>query len=362
MESSSLSKGSMKKIAIILGTRPEIIKLSPLIRECQKRKIDFFIIHSNQHYSPKMDQNFFKELKLPQAKYNLNVGSQTRTQMISAIKKLSKNILQKEKPDWVLVQGDTNTVLAGAQIAHKLKIKVAHIEAGLRSYDPKMPEEINRIKTDHISDALFAPTEIQQNILLQEGIDPQKIFVVGNTIVDAVNQNLKLIQKISQKYFLLTLHRPSNVDNPKTLIRLISLLSKISQNFKIPFIFPIHPRTALQLKKNKINLDPKYFNSQPPVGYLEMLALEKYAQVVFTDSGGLQEEACILHTPCLTLRQNTERPETIKVGANILASPNPQKLIFQTQKMLMINKNWPNPFGDGKTSEKIIKTLTGIFD
>jgi UDP-N-acetylglucosamine 2-epimerase (non-hydrolysing) len=301
-----------------------------------------------------MDEIFFKELKLPSPKYNLNVGSQNRTKMISLIKKLSQNILITEKPDWVLVQGDTNTVLAGAQIAHKLGIKVAHIEAGLRSYDKSMPEEINRIKTDHISDILFPPTEAQKNILIKEGIDQSKIFVVGNTIVDSVNQNLKLIKKVTKKFFLLTLHRPSNVDNSKTLTKLINNLSTISKKFNIPFVFPIHPRTALQIKLNNIKLDEKYFEIKEPVGYLEMLALEKYAQIVFTDSGGLQEETCILHTPCITLRENTERPETIDVGANILASNNINKLITQTDQMLNIKKTWSNPFGNGKTSIQIL--------
>ena len=357
MDSSSISKGTKMKIAIILGTRPEIIKLSPIIRKCQKKKIDFFIIHSNQHYSPEMDKIFFKELKLPLPKYNLNVGSQTRIKTLSIIQKLAKPILITEKPDWVLVQGDTNTVLAGAKIAHKLGIKIAHIEAGLRSYDKKMPEEINRINTDHLSDALFAPTETQKNILIKEGIAHSKIFVVGNTIVDSVNQNQKLIKKISKKYFLLTLHRPSNVDNPKILSKLINDLSLISKNFDTPFIFPIHPRTALQIKLNKINLDKKCFELKDPVGYLEMLALEKYAQIVFTDSGGLQEEACILKVPCITLRDNTERPETVEVGANLVTGLEYSKILSAAQKMTKIKHSWPNPLGDGTTSQKIINII-----
>lgn len=354
----------MKNIAIILGTRPEIIKLSPIIRECQNKKINFFIIHSNQHYSPEMDKIFFQELKLPLPKYNLTVGSKPRDQMISLVKKSTKKILLKEKPDWVLVQGDTNTVLAGAKAAHELKIKVGHVEAGLRSYDKTMPEEINRIETDHISDLLFAPTLTQKYILLKEGISSQKIFVVGNTIVDAVLQSINLIEKHlefdhlkNEKYFLLTTHRPSNVDSQENLQKIINSLNKISQKYNYPIYFPIHPRTQKQLELFNIKLDSSIFKILPPVGYLEMLALEKSAQLIFTDSGGIQEEACILKVPCITLRDNTERPETVEVGANVIVGLEKSKILFETEKILAINHNWPNPFGDGKTGEKIVNIL-----
>lgn len=344
------------KIAFILGTRPEIIKLSPLIRECIINKIEYFVIHSNQHYSPEMDNIFFTELNLNAPKYNLGVGSKTRDETIDEIKNKSRDILILEKPDWVFVQGDTNTVLAGAEIAHELKIKVAHIEAGLRSYDKTMPEEINRIKTDHISDFLFAPTEIQKNILIKENIDQNKIIVVGNTIVDAVLQNLSLVKSRhgNKKYFLLTTHRPSNVDNQKNLCKLIDSISKISQKYKFPVYFPIHPRTKKQLDLFKISLDPNIFNVLPPVGYLEMLDLEKNAQLIFTDSGGIQEEACILKVPCITLRDNTERPETVDVGANIVTGLDYSTILDSSQKLLSIPKDWSNPFGNGKTSPKII--------
>ncbi|MEK7527709.1 MAG: UDP-N-acetylglucosamine 2-epimerase (non-hydrolyzing) [Patescibacteria group bacterium] len=346
------------KIAIILGTRPEIIKLSPVIRQCQKSNIDFFIIHSNQHYSPEMDKIFFSELKLPQPKYNLNVGSGLHGEMTAKILIGTEKILLKELPDWVLVQGDTNTILAGALAASKLQIKVGHVEAGLRSYDRTMPEETNRIITDHISDALFVPTQNQKKILLKEGIEPRKIFVTGNTIVDAIIQNLKLIspQKPTQKYFLLTLHRPSNVDDAKKLNQIIKSLESVSQKYKLPFIFPIHPRTKQNLKFFKINLNPKYFSVLKPLSYLEMLYLEKNATLIFTDSGGIQEEACILKIPCVTIRDNTERPETIKVGANTLASAT--NLSSRTKKMLKIKRDWPNPFGAGQSSLKILKIIT----
>ncbi|MBU1117752.1 UDP-N-acetylglucosamine 2-epimerase (non-hydrolyzing) [Patescibacteria group bacterium] len=350
------------KIAIILGTRPEIIKMSPIIRECIDQNIDFFIIHSNQHYSQEMDKIFFDELSLPIPKYNLNVGSKPREEMISQIEDLSRSILESEKPDWIMVQGDTNTVLAGAQIASKLGIKVGHIEAGLRSYDQSMPEETNRIKTDHISNLLFTPTAIQTNILLKEGIGQEKIYEVGNTIVDAVNQSIKLIETHTEfdhlkkkKYFLLTTHRPSNVDNQKNLQNIINSLTKISEKYKHPVYFPIHPRTQKQLDLFNLKLDSKIFKILPPVGYLEMLALEKNAQLIFTDSGGIQEEACILRVPCITLRDNTERPETVDVGANIVTGLNYSNILKATQTMLATKPSWTNPFGNGDTSKKIIQ-------
>ena len=351
------------KIAIILGTRPEIIKLSPVIRELQKKKIDFFIIHSNQHYSPKMDEIFLKELKLPQAKYNLNVGSGLHGEMTAKILNGTEKVLLQEKPDVVIVQGDTNTVLAGALAASKLEIKIAHVEAGLRSYDPTMPEETNRILADHMSSFLFAPTKIQSEILLGEGIDPKKIFVVGNTIVDSVTENLKIAESENkyshyktEKYFLLTMHRPSNVDSKEVLSSLLDSLTNVSKIFGYPIYFPIHPRTQKQINLFNLHINPKHLKLLEPVGYLEMLIMEKYAQLIFTDSGGLQEEACILKVSCVTLRDNTERPETITVGANLLASP--KNLLSQTKKMLAKSKNWPNPFGKGNTANEILKIIT----
>ena len=352
------------KISIILGTRPEIIKLSPVIRLLDNQNSDFFILHTNQHYSANMDAIFFKELELPQPKYNLNVGSGTHGEMTAKMLSGIEKILIEEKPDWVIVQGDTNTVLAGALAASKLQIKIGHIEAGLRSYDRTMPEEINRIVTDHISDKLFCPTQKQANILIKEGIPKNKVFITGNTIVDAVFQNIKLLKNHSEfdhyqkeNYFLLTTHRPSNVDNKTNLKSIISAISTLSQKHKVKTYFPIHPRTKKQLEIFKIKLNPKYFNILEPVGYLEMLALEKNAKLIFTDSGGIQEEACILQVPSITLRDNTERPETIEVGASILAGNQKEKIIKGTHKMLNTPNNWPNPFGNGDASKKILNFI-----
>lgn len=355
----------MPKIALILGTRPEIIKLTPIIRACIKSNIDHFIIHSNQHYSPNLDSIFFKELELESPKYNLNVGSGTHGEMTAKILTGSEKILIEEKPDWVLVQGDTNTVLAGALAAAKLHIKVGHVEAGLRSYDREMPEEINRIMTDHISDLLFTPTEKQANILKGEGIESEKIKVTGNTIVDAAIQNLELVGKHpeldhykTESYFLLTSHRPSNVDSKENLEELLSAITEASKQTGNFVYFPIHPRTKKQLEIFGITIDEKHIKLMEPVGYLEMLALESNAKLIFTDSGGIQEEACILRVPSVTLRENTERPETLEVGASVLAGHNFDKILSGTQQMLSSARDWNNPFGDGFSGEKIINSIS----
>lgn len=352
------------KIAVILGTRPEIIKLSPVIRELVSRKIDHFIIHSNQHYSENMDAVFFKELELEAPKYNLNVGSGLHGEMTAKILTGVEKILIEEKPDWVLVQGDTNTAMAGALAASKLQIKVGHIEAGLRSYDRTMPEETNRIVTDHVSDVLFAPTQKQAEILLSENISSSKIFTTGNTIVDAVNQNVALLKKhseydhyITEKYFLLTTHRPSNVDSKENLSELLEAITQSSLKYNYPVYFPIHPRTKKQLETFGININTDQIKLMEPTGYLEMLALEKNAQLIFTDSGGIQEEACILQVPSLTLRDNTERPETLEVGASVLVGHNNQKILSKTVKMINTPRTWPNPFGDGLAANKILSQL-----
>jgi len=268
------------KISIILGTRPEIIKMSLVIRECEKRKINYFILHTGQHYSYNMDKIFFKELELPGAKYNLNVGSGTHAEKTGKMLIGIEKVLLMEKPDVVLVQGDTDTVLAGALAASKLNIKIGHIEAGLRSYDKNMPEEINRVLTDHISDYLFAPTEKAKDNLLREGIDLDKIFVTGNTIVDGIYQNLeiaKLKSKIlneldlkEREYFLVTTHRKENVDNKNRLEGILKGLELISKEYDFDIVFPIHPRTSKRIKEFglKVNDSIKVIE---PLGYLDFL-------------------------------------------------------------------------------------------
>lgn len=352
------------KISIILGTRPEIIKMSPIIRECEKLNLDYFIIHTGQHYSYNMDRMFFEQLELPDTKYNLNIGSGSHAEQTGNMLIGIEKVLLEEEPDIVLVEGDTNTVLAGALAAVKLGIKVGHVEAGLRSYDRKMPEEINRILTDHCSDYLYAPTENSRIILLGEGLPEDKIFVTGNTIVDAVYQNLEFADKkgdalknlgFSQGvYFLATVHRQENVDDRMCFSSILKGLEFVSEEFNIPIVYPVHPRAKKRMKEFRFN--PKLILLDA-VDFLTFLQLERSASLILTDSGGVQEEACILGVPCVTLRDNTERPETVDVGANIIAGTKPNDILEKSKFMLKRELRWNNPFGDGNAAIKIVSLL-----
>lgn len=343
--------------------------MSPIIREYEKRSPDYFILHSGQHYSNNLDKIFFEELKLPKADYNLDVGSGRQGEQTAKIITGIENILIHEKPDIILVQGDTNTVLAGALAAVKLKVKIGHIEAGLRSFDRSMPEETNRILTDHCSDYLFAPTEVSKKNLLNEGISANNIFVCGNTIVDAVHQNLVFSKSTRhtldnmdlsvQKYFLLTVHRQENVDVQSRLTGIINGMKEIIEDFGLPILFPAHPRTLQKIDDYAIKI-PKGLIIVDPIGYMDFLQLEEGARLVMTDSGGLQEECCVLHTPCITLRDNTERPETLDVGANILVGSNPDEILKGARIMVTKNNKWTNPFGDGKATDRIINILESV--
>lgn len=353
------------KIAIALGTRPEIIKMSPVIRELEKRQENYFILHTGQHYSYNLDRVFFEQLKLPQAKYNLEVGSGSHAEQTGKILIGVENVLQDENPDIVLVEGDTNSVFASALAATKLHIKVGHVEAGLRSYDRNMPEEINRILTDHCSDYLFAPTEKAKTTLLGEGIFENKIFVTGNTIVDAVHQNLEIAREQGNtlsslnvapgEYFLVTLHRQENVDNPARFASILEGLDRVAAEFRLPVVYPVHPHSRKRM--SEFGLDPKNITLIESISFLGFLQLESNARLILTDSGGVQEEACILGIPCVTLRDNTERPETLEVGSNILAGAVPETILECSQIMLGRDDNWRNPFGDGKAGERIVKIL-----
>ncbi len=359
-------------IAIVLGTRPEIIKMSPVIRACEKRNEDYFILHTGQHYSYEMDRVFFEELELPVPAYNLDVGSGTHAVQTGAILAGVEKVLHETKPDVVLVQGDTNTVLAGALAASKSyvreggkQVRIGHVEAGLRSFDRSMPEEINRVLADHISDYLFAPTDTARQHLNDEGIDDEKIFVTGNTIVDAVNQNLSLAQKRidtvkklgleKNRYFLVTLHRQENTDNKKRLTGIIRGLASVQKANGMEIVFPIHPRTEKMIRT--FGIDTAGIRIVPPLGFLEFLQLESQARLALTDSGGVQEEACILSVPCVTIRDSTERPETVEAGANIVAGFKPAAIADAAGTMLKQKRRWKNPFGDGHAGERILDIL-----
>jgi len=357
------------KVLVVLGTRPEIIKFSPVIRELERLGLDYFVLHTGQHYSYNMDRVFFEKLELPEAKYNLDVGSGSHAEQTGKMLIGIERILRKEEPDVVLVEGDTNTVLAGALAASKLGVKVGHVEAGLRSYDRGMPEEINRVVADHCSDLLFAPTEKSKGILLGEGISEDHVFVTGNTIVDAVNQNLEISGRtvnISDGlglgdggYFLVTVHRQENVDDEKRFRGILKGLEMVEQEFGLPVIYPIHPRAKKQLKV--FMLEANGVRIVEPLDYLSFLQVESNAKLVFTDSGGVQEEACILGVPCVTLRYNTERPETLDVGSNVLAGTDPYKIVKSASLMVNKKDGWENPFGDGESGKKIVGVLREKF-
>jgi len=350
-------------ICIVIGTRPEIIKMAPLIRACGKKNLDYFILHTGQHYSYEMDQAFFKDLELKEPKYNLEVGGKEYRKQVGSMIRDIMSVLSKEKPDIVFVQGDTNSVLAGALAANKLGIPIGHHEAGLRSHDLTMLEETNRIITDHIADFLFAPTKDAMKNLKDEGIIHNRVYHTGNTVVDAVKQNLVLAKKKCDilkklnlkkgKYFVATAHRAENVDIEKRLRGIFDGLMLVSQYYKMPILYPIHPRTVNNMQKFKIEC-PAGVRLLDPLGYLEFLQLEANAKMIITDSGGLQEEACILKVPCVTLRDNTERPETIDAGINVLAGTRPQRILDMTQMMLKKDMRWVAPFGDGTAGEQIV--------
>jgi UDP-N-acetylglucosamine 2-epimerase (non-hydrolysing) len=353
-------------ISIVLGTRPEIIKMSPVIRECIRRGNEFNLIHSGQHYSPNMDEVFFRQLKLPEPDFNLRVGSGKQSEQTAKIMTGMEILFEDTRPDVVLVQGDTNTVFAAAYAAVKNGIKVGHIEAGLRSYFRGMPEEINRILTDHCSDYLFAPTEKAGKILLSEGIDPKMVYMTGNTIVDAVFENMKISEASmnvmdelgldSGEYFLVTAHRMENVDFKERFASIIASLQELGRKYSFPVIYPIHPRAKKMLDEFSIKTSGIRFLE--PQDYLTFLQLEKNAGLILTDSGGLQEESCILRVPCVTLRENTERPETIEAGANVLSGTKKEDILTEADKMINLDRNWKNPFGDGNSSKKILDIIT----
>ena len=354
--------------AIVLGTRPEIIKMSPIIRYCEELGLDYSLIHTGQHYSYEMDAAFFHDLELPKPGYKLNVGSGTHAEQTGKIMVGLERILIHDRPDVVLVQGDTNTVLGSALSAAKLNIDVGHVEAGLRSRDRTMPEEINRLLTDHIARYLFAPTELARSNLLQEGIDEEKIRVTGNTVVDAVLQNIEIAEQRSRifrdldlmpgGYFVLTAHRQENVDNREKLGNLIAAMRELHSIYGLPILFPAHPRTLKRLDEFGLSV-PEGIRILEPQGYLEFLLLERSARAILTDSGGIQEEACILHVPCITLRENTERPETLETGGNILAGTDPGRILEAVSIVLSAEASWTNPFGDGRSGKKIVDILLG---
>ncbi|MDG6991448.1 MAG: UDP-N-acetylglucosamine 2-epimerase (non-hydrolyzing) [Nitrososphaerota archaeon] len=352
------------RTAVVLGTRPEIIKMSPVIRALEASKSDFFVVHTGQHYSYDLDRVFFEELGLKAPLRNLGAGSGSHAEETAKMLVGLEAALVEGGASGVLVEGDTNSVLAGALAASKMGLQVGHVEAGLRSRDRRMPEELNRVVTDHVSDILFAPTTVARDNLLAEGVERARVKVTGNTVVDAVKQNVELAERsprvkaldgVGGGFILATIHRQENVDDKKVLSRIIAGVEMVSKKTGFVVIFPAHPRTRKAMLRFGVSPDPLLVRVADPVGYLAFLKLEREAEAVLTDSGGVQEETCVLGTPCVTLRDNTERPETVEVGANVVAGTTPVGIVKSAERMLAGKRKWRNPFGDGRAGEKIVR-------
>lgn len=367
------------KILNIVGARPNFMKIAPIIEAMRKRS-DYFespLLHTGQHYDQSMNDQFFDQLGIPRPDMDLEVGSGSHAVQTGEIMRRFEPVLQKEKPNAILVVGDVNSTIACALVATKEGIPVIHVEAGLRSFDRAMPEEINRVLTDQISEMLFTTERPAREQLLKEGIHGDKIHFVGNVMIDTLYRNLpkaispaQVLQKYEHKplaetqdYAVLTLHRPSNVDDKSVLLPLLTVIREISE--ELPILFPIHPRAAARLNEFQLEylLDTPRIMRMPPLGYLEMLGLNKSAKVVLTDSGGIQEETTAMGVACVTLRENTERPVTVSEGTNTIVGTDANKIRHVLKEILdgkgksgRIPELW-----DGKAAERICDVICEKF-
>src|SRR5215472_16056519 len=358
------------KVFNIVGARPNLVKIAPLMREMRKHpSIQPILVHTGQHYDEKLSDVFFRQMKIPKPDFNLEVGSGSHAWQTAEILKRIEPLMTKEKPDLVLVVGDVNSTIAASLAAVKLGIRVAHVEAGLRSFDRTMPEEINRILTDALADYLFVTEEDAIGNLLKEGQPREHIHFVGNVMIDALRQFLPIAQKSNignelglldgtgfLPFAVLTLHRPSNVDSIQTLEKLMSGIDALAA--ELPVIFPVHPRTQDRLRETRAKHHP-HLRLIPPVGYLDFLCLLDRARLVLTDSGGIQEETTALGVPCLTLRENTERPITVTEGTNQLVGQNPAKIVAAAREILAgKGKRGQVPhLWDGHAAERIVEII-----
>jgi len=356
-------------IAVVFGTRPEIIKLAPLFRELRRSRTRHRTIHTGQHYSWNMDRVFFEQLGLPEPDSRLEVGSGTQGAQTSRLLSRIEEDLLATRPALVLVQGDTNSTLAGALAASKLGIPVAHVEAGMRTFDRRMPEEVNRVVADHLSTILFAPTALAVRNLRAEGLPSERIFLTGNTSIDALRENLAhlhegdraahaaLLRFGTKGYIIMTLHRQENVDRRETLREIIQGVSRAARRLDLPVLWPVHPRTSKMLKRFRLHM-PRGIIRLPPAGYFEFLELERRARLVITDSGGVQEEACVLRVPCVTVWESeTCWIETVRVGANLRVRPSADGIERAAMRMACRRPTWRNPYGEGGASARIVRIL-----
>ena len=347
------------KIILIVGARPQFVKAASISRELKNFKnINEIIVHTGQHYDRDMSQIFFDELNISKPKYNLEVHETGHGSMTSKMIIKLENVILKEKPDWIIVFGDTNSTLAGAIVAHKLNIKLAHVESGMRSYNKRMPEEINRITTDRLSNLLFCSSNESKKNLISENFDNKKykILNVGDIMFDSILHYKKFAKKpdikIENNFVLSTIHRSENVNSNVILKNIFHALKIISLDSKV--ILPIHPNTINKIKK--LNINTKNLNLIPPVSFFEMIWLIQNCKILITDSGGLQKEAFFLNKPCLTLREETEWIELVDIGVNYLAGTTKDKIIKNYKNILnrKINFTKSSIYGKGNTSKKII--------
>jgi len=362
--------GNRLKIINVVGARPNLPKIAPLMREMRRHpEIEPILVHTGQHYDEKLSDIFFRQMGIPAPDVNLGVGSGSHAAQTAEVLKCVEPVLIERKPDVVVVVGDVNSTIAVSLAAVKLGIRVAHVEAGLRSFDRTMPEEINRILTDAIADLLFVTEEDAIEHLLREGRPRSAIHFVGNVMIDSLRHFLPVAQESSigrdlglvdgqswRRFAVLTLHRPSNVDSADKLGELMSAIEAVAN--ELPVIFPVHPRTKQRLAEAGA-ISNRQLRIIEPVGYLDFLCLLSRATLVLTDSGGIQEETTALGVPCLTLRENTERPITISQGTNLLVGTDPSQIINAARAVLAGNSKAGRipPFWDGKASERIVETL-----
>ena len=362
---------SQPTVAVVVGTRPELVKMAPVVRQLERDdQLDLLVIHTNQHYDSALSASFFEALDLPSPDLNLDVGSGSQAKQTAAGLVGVETAIEEHAVDVVLAQGDTNAVMATALAASKLPIPFGHVEAGLRSFDWTMPEEVNRVVADRVADLLFAPTEDAETNLAAEGIE-DGVFVTGNTVVDACLEHVPLAERRSTvldridadagEYVAATIHRPRNTDDPDRLARIVRAFGEV----EFPVVFPAHPRTRTALDEWGIEI-PDGLTLLEPLGYFDFLTLQRNARLVVTDSGGVQEEASILEVPCLTVRPNTERPETVTAGVNELVEP-PElagriAAIFSDDQQHRAMTGSPDLYGDGDAGERIVSVVRSLLD
>jgi UDP-N-acetylglucosamine 2-epimerase (non-hydrolysing) len=365
----------------MVGARPNFMKIAPIVHEIQRTAgIEHRLVHSGQHYDQQMSESFFEELHIPKPDVNLEVGSGSHAWQTAEVMKRFEAVVLEWKPDVVIVVGDVNSTLAAALVASKLGVPVAHVEAGLRSFDMSMPEEINRKLTDAISDLLFVTEQSGIQNLRKEGVEQDRIFLVGNVMIDCLVEHRKIAEKSeilrrlglqkdgdkASAYGLLTLHRPSNVDDPAVLRDILSTIATLAE--KMPVFFPVHPRSLERIRQfglgsylaeEKSGAAARGIVPLPPLGYLDFLCLMDHARLILTDSGGIQEESTILGVPCLTLRENTERPVTVEQGTNQIVGRDPKKILAAAALVLGAERRAMKApeLWDGHAAERIVKIL-----